>query len=465
MFIDKTSAAHPELALDLPDIQGTVLRLRPDRYHGVYILYRIDDADNARKMLAKIVPYVTSAEDWDKPRPHTLNVVLTWQGLKALGLPQTSLDSFPEEFRMGMAERKDVLGDLGPNDPENWITPLGGKDVHIGIVISARTQEELEGPVDLAMNSHAGLTGVTAIYRLDAGIPETGREHFGFRDGIGSAHVIGSGSTAYPGQDAIMPGEFILGYEDESAIVAAMPQPEVLGRNGTFLAFRQLHSDAAAFRRYLRESARDRDDEELLAAKMVGRWRSGAPLVLAPEKDDPELALDPNRNNDFSYAESDPKGLACPLGSHIRRCNPRDGLVDSITNVKRHRLVRRGMAYGPALPEGVLDDDGVERGIVFIFMGASLTRQFEFIQQVWINEGDFVGLSVEKDPLAGTNDGQGIHTVPAKPLRRRLTSLPRFVTVRGGEYCFLPSISALNWLATSGTTNSPYHHEDKETNR
>ncbi|MBV9359328.1 MAG: hypothetical protein JO023_27780 [Chloroflexi bacterium] len=169
--------------------------------------------------------------------------------------------------------------------------------------------------------------------------------------------------------------------------------------------------------------------------------------MLAPEKDDPELAADPTRNNDFRYFEADPKGLICPLGSHIRRVNPRDGLTDTIVDTRVHRLIRRGASYGSVLPDGVLEDDGVERGVVFIFMGASLRRQFEFIQQQWINNGQFVGLASEKDPLVGNNDGNGGFTVPARPIRRHFTGLPGFVTVRGGEYCFLPGLNAVEWLA------------------
>ncbi len=161
----------------------------------------------------------------------------------------------------------------------------------------------------------------------------------------------------------------------------------------------------------------------------------------------PELATDRTRNNDFRYFESGPKGLICPLGSHIRLVNPRDGLRDTIVSTNIHRVLRRGASYGPVLPDDVLDDDGAERGVVFIFIGASLTRQFEFVQQIWINNGDFVGLGVERDPLVGNNDGTGGFTIPSRPIRRHLTGLPGFVRVRGGEYSFLPGLNALKSLA------------------
>ena len=285
------------------------------------------------------------------------------------------------------------------------------------------------------------------IYRFDAGALPNGREHFGFRDGIGEPHVIGSTDRPRPGQDAVMPGEFIHGYEDELGNVSAGPTPSVLARNGTYLALRQLHDDAAAFVA-ISGTTPVHPGRGALAAKTVGRWRSGAPLALSPEHDDHELAADPQRNNDFRYYDDDLNGLRVPLGCHIRRINPRDSLQDSIVSINLHRVLRRSAAYGPMLPDGVLEDDGAERGLFFSFMGASLARQFEFVQQVWVNDGDFVGLGNEKDPLAGDNDGTGTYTIPAKPLRRRLSALPRFVTVRGGEYFYLPGIAAMTWLTT-----------------
>ncbi|MBB5120334.1 hypothetical protein AF335_17875 [Streptomyces eurocidicus] len=430
-------------ALELDDIQGTVLRRRPDDYHGVYLLYRIDDPAATKRSLREVLPKITSAADWELPRPYTLNVAFTYRGLARLGVPEDSLASFSEEFRAGMAARKEVLGDLGANDPGNWLPPLGGADVHIGVMIIARAPEGLREPVDAA----GRLAGVNLVYRLDVGVPVTGREHFGFRDGISSPHLLGSTDAPLPGQDSVQPGEFLFGYPDESGTPPPGPAPEVLGRNGCYLAFRQMHADVAAFRRYLRDNASSPEAEELLAAKFVGRWRSGAPLALAPDHDDPELGADPMRNNDFRYHE-DPRGLRVPRGAHIRRANPRDGLTDTVVAVNIHRVLRRGAAYGPPLPDGILEDDGAERGIIFVFLGASLSRQFEFVQQVWLNDGDFAGLGAERDPLIGDNDGTGVHTVPATPVRRRLTGLPRFVTVRGGEYCFLPGLTALKWLTT-----------------
>jgi len=335
------ASANAEITLELEDIQGTILRRRPDKYHGAYILYRVDDVAAAKASLRQVLPHVTSASDWGAPRAFTLNIVFTHEGLLAMGVTAEDLAHFPDEFRAGMAARKEVLGDYGASDPSAWIPPFGSGQVHIGVMISSKTEAELKEPLQIAH----GMSGVTVVYHLDVGVPPTGREHFGYRDGINDPLVIGSGQVPHPGQDSVLPGEFLLGYPNESGGVTALPGPQALTRNGSFLAFRQLHTDVAAFRRFRRANARSKEDEELVAAKIVGRWRSGAPLMLAPEKDDPDLAADPQRNDNFVYA-SDPKGLICPLGSHIRRTNPRDGLTDSIVNPRIHRVLRRGIWAG-----------------------------------------------------------------------------------------------------------------------
>ena len=226
-----------------------------------------------------------------------------------------------------------------------------------------------------------------------------------------------------------------------------MPAPDILGRNGTYVVFRKLHTKVAAYRQYLRAKAADREEEALLGAKMVGRWQGGAPLALSPDRDDPELGSDPQRNNDFHYGD-DPRGFKCPVGAHARRANPRDALdSDGSVNVRLHRMIRRGTSYGPELPEGVLEDDGADRGIIFVFVGAHIKRQFEFVKTQWLNDGIFIGAPSEADPLVGPGDGTTSFTIPQRPIRRRLQDLPPFVTTRGGEYFFAPSLSAMRWLA------------------
>jgi deferrochelatase/peroxidase EfeB len=209
------------------------------------------------------------------------------------------------------------------------------------------------------------------------------------------------------------------------------------------MAYRRLQEHVGAFREFLRQhGGPTRQGQELLAAKLMGRWRSGAPLVLAPERDDPGLAGDLQRNNNFDYAKMDPHGYAVPLGAHIRRLNPRDTVV----NIQRRRLIRRGATYGPPLPEGA-SEDGIDRGIAAFVLCASLVRQFEFAQNVWINDPNFKELGNERDPIIGTQNGTFDMTIPRRPIRKKITGLPAFTTLKGGAYFFLPGIKALRYLA------------------
>src|SRR5262249_50046514 len=241
----------------------------------------------------------------------------------------------------------------------------------------ARNDQDLQQVLDFARRSHHDLPQISVVYRMQFGELPEGRNPFGFKDGLHNPHVEGSGPAGSGNEPSIKPGEFVLGYPDERGETADAPIPAELRRNGTFVAVRKFHMDVAAFRQYLQAQASSPEEEELIAAKMVGRWRSGAPLVLAPDRDDPELGMDGSRNNDFSYSD-DMKGLKCPFSAHIRRVNPRDALKNDIVAVNLHHFLRRGSNYGPPLPEGVLEDDGAERGGVFLLIGAYLHRQFEF---------------------------------------------------------------------------------------
>jgi Dyp-type peroxidase family len=225
-----------------------------------------------------------------------------------------------------------------------------------------------------------------------------------------------------------------------------------LGRNGSYLVVRQLQQDVDGFWLFLDTATRRADGSEdpaartALAAKMVGRWPSGAPLVKAPGQDAPALGDD----NEFTY-RADLPGLACPVGAHIRRANPRDslpgGAASSLTASGLHRLLRRARSYGPAAggPSGT--------GLYFMCLAADLSRQFEFVQHTWLNNTTFNGLYDDADPLTGNRcsasagfKGTGF-TVQAHPVRHRHQGLPQFVRTRGGAYFFLPGLSALRYLA------------------
>lgn len=435
--------------LELEDIQSGVLRPRPSPYHATYVLLRIDDERAGRLMMRRLSATVASAADLTSPAGDAwVSAGLTFQGLRALGVPAASLESFPREFQQGMAARATLLGDVGESSPDNWERPLGSPDVHVVLTALAPDETRLAAAIESARREYEGSSGVTALWRQDCHVLPGEREAFGFKDGISQPAIDGTGIPgSNPHETPLKPGEFILGYPDELSDRPPLPRPDILGRNGSYVAFRKLHQRVAAFRCYLREHATSSDGEELLAAKMMGRWRSGAPLARCPLHDDPALGADPHQNNAFLFRSDDRIGYHTPCGSHVRRMNPRDAEVAGV--VRLHRMIRRGTSYGPPLPEGTLEDDGLDRGLMFAFVGAHLGRQFEFVQSEWMNDSGFFGGEAGKDPIAGASDGDGTFVYARRPLRRRLTGLSRFVVTRGGEYCFLPGLRALRWLGES----------------
>ena len=442
----------PTVTLEVDDIQAPLLHPRPTRYAGAVILGRIDDRRDGRELVRRLIPFVPSASDPPSPdRSAWAAVALSFQGLKALGVPEDTLASFPQEFQQGMAARAGELGDTGESAPEHWEQPLGGPDVHLAIYALAPDDASLEATIVGARDALREIPGVAPIWLQDTYMLPTERTSLGFKDGISNPAIEGSGiPPTNPHEEPFAAGEFVLGYPNDNGELPPMPKPEVLGRNGSYVVFRKLQTRVAEYRQYIRAHAKSREEEELLAAKFVGRWPSGAPLVLAPERDDPELGADPERNNAFMYeANGDARGLKCPLGAHARRTYPRDGKIIGVARL--HRIIRRSSSYGPMLPEGVLQDDGADRGILFFCLQANLARGYEFVKTQWVNDGTFFGTPVEKDPLVGPNGGTDQFTVPQQPIRRRMTELPQFVVNRGGEYLFMPGLRALRWIAELDT--------------
>jgi deferrochelatase/peroxidase EfeB len=378
-----------------------------------------------------------------------VTVAFTWTGLRAVGLDEASLATFPEEFRQGMAARAAILGTTGANHPERWLGNLASPDLHAIVILFARDVAERERCRREHESHLARCPGVEVLSSLDLeAIPpyDHAHEHFGYRDRLSQPVIEGTGVEPTPGSGPpIKAGEFFLGYADEEGPPSGLPQPEILSRNGSYLAYVMMQEHVGAFRDFLRQHGETREQQELIAAKLMGRWRSGAPLVLAPEKDDPELGKDLQRTNDFNYAKMDPYGYACPLGAHARRMNPRDTAV----NMQRRKMIRRGGTYGPFLPEDA-PEDGKERGIAAFIGCASLVRQFEFAMNVWANDPNFHELGNERDPIFGTQDGTFDMTIPKRPIRKKINGLPAFTTIRGGAYFFLPGAKALRYLASLG---------------
>ncbi|MBV8788424.1 MAG: peroxidase [Mycobacterium sp.] len=435
--------------LQLDDIQHILLTRTP-AITGRYEFLTFDNAVGGRAWLSELLNKVQSAADVQATMGSSdrwITLAFTWTGLRALGVPEDALASFPDAFREGMAARADILGDIGGNAPEHWVGGLAGEDLHAIAILFSRTDEQCRKSIAEHDKLLARTDGVRSLSHLDLNATPPfnyAHDHFGYRDRLSQPVMKGSGEEPTPGSgDPLEPGEFIFGYPDENGPVASLPQPEVLSRNGSYMAYRRLQEHVGRFRDYLREHAETSEGQELVAAKFMGRWRSGAPLVLAPERDDPDLGADPMRNNDFNFKEMDPFGYACPLGSHARRLNPRD----TAHNINRRRMIRRGATYGPALPEDA-PDDGIDRGIAAFIICADLVRQFEFAQNVWINDKAFHELGNEHDPIIGTQDGTLDFTVPKRPIRKVYKGLPAFTTLAGGAYFFLPGINSLRYLAS-----------------
>lgn len=473
------------------DIQGIIISGYSHLFYSCNLFLTIQRANDARQWLSTVAGVITTADrhgsspgDGGKP-PCAVNLAFTVSGLAALELPAAAIKTFPQEFQEGMAEpsRSRRLGDNGGSAPANW--EFGGtapdgtlKDaIHILLILQAASEDELAKLCSeyLALAAPHGVTPV----RTESGrrLPDQ-KEHFGFRDGIAEPAIQGSPKKASDDELPITAGEFIMGYPnsygnlpptpivssdlDSHKILASLEHPATgqaglldLGRNGSYLVFRKLYQDVAAFRRFFHGQFTDPNEANLMMAKAVGRWPSGAPLALAPDGDDPKASELP-KSNDFGYA-SDPHGYGCPLGAHVRRSNPRDSLngsaAESLASVNRHRIIRRGVSYGDPLPAGQMEDDGHARGLLFICINADIERQFEFLQQTWINNPKFGGLYNDPDPLVGDNlepdDKPRVCnlTVPRKPILTRIKELPRFVTVKGGYYFFLPSLAAIRFLA------------------
>jgi Dyp-type peroxidase family len=503
--------------LDLADIQGIVARGYGNLRAASYALLEITQPLAAAAWFGALSAGLTTAEA--RPAARALNLAFTATGLSKLGLAE-AVGHFSAEFTSGMAapHRRRQLGDVGENAPEKW--RWGGPStasVDALLMLYAADRAGLAALNDELGRQLAG-GGVREVLRLETSdLDEV--EHFGFRDGISQPIVEGLSRTGPPEQ-TVRAGEFVLGYRNEygrytgrptleraadpGGLLPADPQGSGradFGRNGSYLVFRQLVQDVPGFWRFVDETTRRPDGGHdpaarlRLAAKMVGRWPSGAPLALAPDGDDPALA----DANDFGYHETDEHGLHCPVGAHIRRTNPRDsldpapGTAKSYALNRRHRLLRRGREYGPPLAAEELwrgEDErragasatgaimragyerdaartrraaataeaaqaappaetGPERGLHFICLNASLARQFEFVQSTWVQSPKFGGLYDDRDPLVASRvGGPTTFSMPGQPIRARVSGLPQFVTVRGGGYFFLPGIRAVRYLGS-----------------
>jgi Dyp-type peroxidase family len=456
--------------IDLEDVQGLLRHGYGTLPHAAFLLFSVKDAEGTRALLNQWAAEVTTSAA--EAGETALHVAISAPGLRAIGLPSEVVEGFSPQFveGMGTEHRSRLLGDVGEVDPRSWV--WGGtstSEVHLLLLVYALTAESVDQKV--AELNRAAEGALTLLANLDTD-ELSGHEPFGFRDGISQPRLAG-----IPGSDdvdrALPPGEFLLGYPNIYNQLTERPllDPSVdrgnvlprdtggsgaadLGRNGSYLVFRQLRQDVDAFWSYVRDHARrrngapDQEAQRRFAAKLVGRWPSGAPLVLAPDIDDPDMA-----GQDFDYHNSDPHGLACPIGAHIRRANPRDSLepqpgsAASLAVNDRHRLLRRGRSYTAEGQHGTRGQR-TERGLHFLCLNANLARQYEFVQHSWINDPTFNGLHDDADPIVAPWEERGTTFIEQdQTVRRRHRGVPAFVQVRGGGYFFMPGVSALRYLA------------------
>ena len=449
-------------SLALEDIQGFIMRSYAMPALRVFVL-KVEHAILAGRFLGALVsgdssvPRLTTAVPWVEKPDVCVNIGFTHAGLAALGLAGDGLASFPEEFAQGAVSRAARIGDVGSSAPELWKKPLADADVHALLFVFAQTEAALETASDRLRAQFAPGPAFSELAVLEGRGLSGNVGHFGYRDGFSQPAIEGGPPPVVPDLlPTAPPGEFLLGYQSQyDRFTYPMPQPETLGRNGSFVAFRVLEQDCAAYERFLTgASAQTGLDRELVAAKLCGRWRNGVPLSLSPTT--PNADLSPEQFNAFDYAPTeqlpdaydDRRGDRCPIGAHIRRMNPRHSMVAGNSGLKR-RIVRRGLPYGPPFdPDN--PDDGVERGLLGLFIGVSLKDQFEFLMSDWANKGTFApGLRGTRDPVLGDNsssDAKFLLPVAGAPTVE-ITGLSRFVACRGAAYCFLPSVTALSFLS------------------
>ncbi|AGZ43285.1 Dyp-type peroxidase [Actinoplanes friuliensis] len=408
--VSPVAAPGPEI--EAKDVQGLVLR--GFGHHGVsaHLFLRVTSGEDARRWLSTVVPEVTTAAEIPDRPDRALHLGLSHSGLARLGVADSSLNAFPEEFREGMYAREDVLSPGRGTGP--WQAPFDGPGaVDVVLLLSATDSTTLDPWLDRLRQDLDGL--VPAGEQRGARLPDF-VEHFGFADGLSQPRVAGYGKD---GHGEVLPaGEFVLGLPDVDGDTAGRGLPSGLTRNGSFLVYRKLEQDVPAFRQLTEAAAGPfADGAEDVAAGLVGRRRDGA--MLSP----------------------------CPAGAHVRRANPRDSLPGGTKLTRRHLMLRRGIPYGPYLPPGA-DDDGADRGLLFLALVGDLGRQFEFVQTEWLADGNVFGRGAEEDIFTTAGGPRARILLEGSP--PAYVSVPRpLVTCRGGEYFLLPGLDALRSLATT----------------
>jgi Dyp-type peroxidase family len=458
--------------LETNDMQGLLIRSYTNLPVANFLLCQARDKSSLTNFLKIIFPKITNGAA--NPMEVAMNIALTNKGIGMLQLAMKV--DFAEDFMEGMDSdfRARILGDYNQNDQKYW--HWGAKhqpEIHFMLMLYAADQITLQNYCNDSVNI-LSQHNITVIRVLDSKKLEGEKEHFGFHDGI-SQPVLKSMQHKKPGSpdNVVAEGEFIFGYCNEynqMPISPALSSNVDIGKNGSYMVFRQIAQDVQSFWQYVADKNNgDLESAVHLASKMIGRYPSGTPIVFSPEKDLANSTA--TEANDFRYAD-DQHGYKCPVGAHIRKANPRDRIgddpVESIIVAKRHRILRRGRPYGDPIAPSFLPADILnaspqkdkEVGLYFVAFNTNISRQFEFIQQQWMNNKKFGALYNDPDPIAGVDakpaedlteklEGLGQFTIQAEPVRKKLVDVPPFTAVKGGAYFFMPGLHALQVMSNS----------------
>jgi Dyp-type peroxidase family len=472
-------------SLELSEIQAFLLNEYKEMSFSKYYLLQVKDAVAAKNFLATIAHGITHASATINDT--CLNIGLTSNGFKQLGYHEANMHSFSREFREGMVtnHRQRLLGDFDSSDPSQWRWG-GPANERVDLILMAFSKDEATAENFYQELEEKFEPAFSIIHTLDNKPLPKDREHFGFRDGISQPTIKGSGAKPAGNNNDIDAGEFVLGYKNEynvypdtALLKVVQGKSELLednaegladeqtkvkykdvGQNGTYFVLLQLQQDVNGFWEFLKKQTADGDEKTrneeatMLAAKMMGRWPGGAPLVKYDK--DPGVDVPDDK---FNYLKEDASGDKCPFGAHTRRMNPRDVFEESPQKVslnltRRHRIMRRVRSYGEDfIGSAANHQPNGEVGLLFGCFNANISKQFEFIQYTWANSPKFKRLYADPDPFIGVREDpekklEQIFTIPQKTTSRVITDMQRFVNVKGGAYFFFPSITAIKFLAT-----------------
>ncbi|WP_209347643.1 hypothetical protein [Pontixanthobacter sp. CEM42] len=455
------------------DIQGLVRTGYGSLKAARYILLRIEDSNAAKQWLSSL--HFTSVQDCRESKQNqALQIAFTAAGLAQLGLNADALEHFSPEFVDGMVHnesRSRRLGDVGTNAPEHWDWGAGDQEPHVLLLAFARP-EKIQA-IEETLRAEIQANGCILL-RCQPSSDMDGREPFGFQDGISQPKMDWDGALQPGGakdrdyRNRMAAGEVLLGHSNEYGFVADYPRDGDIGRNGSYLVYRQLAQDVTGFWQWLRDETGP-EEAKTLAETMVGRTIDGQPLSGLAK-------MEGSRGRNAFDFSGDVDGVVCPIGSHIRRVNPRLGdhpggnidflgnLIgslglggtakhDAVASSRFHRILRRGRPYGKTMPYEQAMQPGAEQmeaGLHFLCLNASLARQFEFVQGAWIASPAFAGLAGEQDPILGDRDREArghdcdqFSYFDEDRVPRRIDQIPQFVNVRGGAYFFLPGLNGL----------------------